>query len=855
MKLTRSFIVSSTLLIAACSASSEGPSSLSDSSGPTTMAAETAKQISIDILKSRFTEQGQGEFLTARAVEIEATGEAHTRVVQSYKGVPVYGSEVIVHLNAKGEVTDITDAAVKNIDVNTTPSISEKEAIDAAIKSVGGSSAVVGTPVADLQILHREKRGTTELAWRVQLEVSQTKKPVVFVNAHKGTVSLTFDRILPLMNREVYTANNTYSIPGTLLRKEGQVAVSDVAANDNYGLLGATYKCLKTLFNRDSYDNAGSKLVSSIHYAPLGSDSNKNAFWDSHANQMLYGDGDNVYLRNLTLGMDATAHEVTHGVTVATSNLDYYDGESGGLNESMSDIMGATCEWFRDVGGNVNTPPQPHHFYIGEDIALSAYALRSMGDPASDAVPVAMDMTSWDFYSPLKIENVDPHFSSGISNLAFYLLSQGGTHPRGKSTTEVTGIGILAAARIFYRANTIYLSPHSQFDAARVQTIRAAEDLYGVGSVQATQTRNAWAAVGVLAGPNYKPLATKTITTTGAVDLAYTFQTNGSPAIKFQIPDVLDQFGRTAQLYVRFGSAPDVWNGDFDCGPWKGGDDNICEMNPAQNGTYHVLVSAYQAVSNYKLTVGRAAELCGDGIDNNGDGKIDCADLDCRAVPACKPKTETSCFDGVDNDADGTIDCADSDCKTTAACKPETICGDGIDNNADGLTDCAAPSCATAAICANSGWTQISSSNFEASIAPYVSGGADAARVSNAAAAAGGTFSVRIRDNSGDSSSFSTATGMNLSAYSRMKIAFGYYGLGLEPGDNFIVEVLNGTTWEYAGRVVSGTAFPNSTHKTGEVFFNLNTLDNKSAVKVRFRADGSDDTDQAFIDNVVVSAK
>jgi hypothetical protein len=96
------------------------------------------------------------------------------------------------------------------------------------------------------------------------------------------------------------------------------------------------------------------------------------------------------------------------------------------------------------------------------------------------------------------------------------------------------------------------------------------------------------------------------------------------------------------------------------------------------------------------------AEICGDGLDNDGDGQADCADGDCDASPLCIDTTEAICDDGLDNDGDGQIDCADSDCLGIGLCSAEVTanaCSDGFDNDGDGLTDCADPGCARNRVC------------------------------------------------------------------------------------------------------------------------------------------------------------
>jgi len=115
---------------------------------------------------------------------------------------------------------------------------------------------------------------------------------------------------------------------------------------------------------------------------------------------------------------------------------------------------------------------------------------------------------------------------------------------------------------------------------------------------------------------------------------------------------------------------------------------------------YYIVIDGWQgASSNFTMTVSctPADETdCGDGIDNDLDGAIDCADTDCLGNPACP---ETDCTDGVDNDADGHIDCADPDCSSAPTCIPELNCVDGADNDLDGAIDCDDSDCATATSC------------------------------------------------------------------------------------------------------------------------------------------------------------
>jgi vibriolysin len=417
-----------------------------------------------------------------RSVEIDELGRAHVRVAQTVAGVPVFGAEAIVHLDAGGRVTAMTDGLAHDIAVDVRPAIDLRSALGTAITANALSSGQL-TSTVDLQVLRR--LGKDRLTYRIQLEHEEggePVRPVVFVDAIDGTVVWSYDNLRTARDRRIHTANHGTSLPGSLVRLEGGVANADADINASYDVLGSTYDCYRALFGRDSYDNAGATLISSVHFSTNYS----NAFWNG--TQLVYGDGDNVNARGFTGSMDLTAHELTHAVTERTSNL-IFAGESGALNEAMSDIFGNVCEWYRDTGGNVNSATSADNWTVYEDIFLAGPE-RFMNDPARDGV-------SRDFWTPT-VGNLDVHYSSGVGNLAFYLAANGGTHPRGTSTIPVTGIGMRDAARIFYLANIAYLTPSATFADARVSTIAAAVDLFGPGSNQVEQIGHAWSAVGVL---------------------------------------------------------------------------------------------------------------------------------------------------------------------------------------------------------------------------------------------------------------------------------------------------------------------------------------------------------------------
>ncbi|MDY7991832.1 M4 family metallopeptidase [Paenibacillus polymyxa] len=266
-----------------------------------------------------------------------------------------------------------------------------------------------------------------------------------------------------------YTASNRQSIPGTLLTDADNVW-NDPAGVDAHAYAAKTYDYYKSKFGRNSIDGRGLQLRSTVHY---GSRYN-NAFWNG--SQMTYGDGDGSTFIAFSGDPDVVGHELTHGVTEYTSNLEYY-GESGALNEAFSDVIG------NDI--------QRKNWLVGDDIYtpnIAGDALRSMSNPTLYDQP--------DHYSDLytgSSDNGGVHTNSGIINKAYYLLAQGGTF----HGVAVNGIGRDAAVQIYYSAFTNYLTSSSDFSNARAAVIQAANDLYGANSAQATAAAKSFDAVGV----------------------------------------------------------------------------------------------------------------------------------------------------------------------------------------------------------------------------------------------------------------------------------------------------------------------------------------------------------------------
>jgi thermolysin len=276
--------------------------------------------------------------------------------------------------------------------------------------------------------------------------------------------------------------HRTFGLPGILRRGEGQPATGDAAVDEAYDFAGDTYDFYREVLGRNSLDNRGMTLVSSAHFGP----NTPNAFWNGE--QMLYGDGDGILTARFTKAIDVVAHELTHGVTDYTSGL-IYEGESGALNESFSDMMGTAVEFFFQPAGSGSL----HADYLLAEDVVRPGGLRSMSNPASFGDP---DHYSLRFTGPE--DNGGVHTNSGIPNNAYYLAIEGGTHRVSKLAVQgVGGANRDQIEKIFYRAFTQMLPPSADFHTARAATIQAARDLQGASSAAERAVTQAWTAVGV----------------------------------------------------------------------------------------------------------------------------------------------------------------------------------------------------------------------------------------------------------------------------------------------------------------------------------------------------------------------
>jgi Zn-dependent metalloprotease len=268
-------------------------------------------------------------------------------------------------------------------------------------------------------------------------------------------------------------------LPGKLVREEGDPKSSDPAVNEAYDGSGATYDFYKTVFNRNSLDDQGMQLISTVH---LGKKYN-NAFWNGE--QMAYGDGDGQVFVRFTKSLDVIGHELTHGVVTHTCNLEYRD-ESGALNEHFADVFGSLVkQWKRK-----HTAAKAD-WLIGPDImgpGTTAKSLRTFKNELAYENDALLGTDPQPKHMKNKYmgtaDSGGVHINSGIPNHAFFLVA-----------TELGGRAWERAGLIWYKT-LLALNKTSQFKDMVAMSVQCAGGQYGATSKEAKAVAKAWKAVG-----------------------------------------------------------------------------------------------------------------------------------------------------------------------------------------------------------------------------------------------------------------------------------------------------------------------------------------------------------------------
>lgn len=288
---------------------------------------------------------------------------------------------------------------------------------------------------------------------------------------------------------KVYDCKNTDKLQYRL-RRDGKLPAFDKATNEAYDGAVATYLFFKNVYNMKSIDNHNYPLISNVHFQKYYN----NAYWNGE--QMVYGDGDGKVFNRFTIDIDITGHEQTHGLTqdragTALSNeaggIDY-EGEAGGINESLSDIFGILIKQYAK-----KQTAEEADWLIGKDlIKKNALALRSMKEPGSafknhSALGDDSQVASYaEYLQRAEAGPVDPHDASGISNKAFATLA-----------IQIGGHAWEKAGKIFFEVMP-HLKHDLTFNDLATLTLNQAKTSYGESSTEYAAFMAGWRAVDVL---------------------------------------------------------------------------------------------------------------------------------------------------------------------------------------------------------------------------------------------------------------------------------------------------------------------------------------------------------------------
>lgn len=526
-------LVSALVLLAACAAAvrAEGPPArhLAVSAG--------AELRQWDTTIDRMMKEGS---LSVRKVQEDTMlpGRQHERLAQSFEGVPIFGGEIVRQIERGGTVS-VFGTLYENIAIDVTPAISKAQA-EAAVRKLGGEG--FGSQGAPALTIYPKADGGYVLAYKLRARHANGDIRMYFVDAKTGAIAHSYRDLQtqsavglgtgvlgdakkvsaravsgsfrtddPLRPAGIFTYDFRGNLPRVLaLSSVDDFVVSDFATDadntwqdggvvDAHVYAGYTYDYYFKRFGRRGLDNSNIPIRSIVHPVNLA-DANTapdEIFFTFYINAAYIGDGTIFYgeglpagatfngqsWSNLAAGLDVVSHELTHGVTDFSSQL-IYENESGALNEAFSDIMGTSVEFFFQ--------PSKADYAVGED-AVKPGGIRSMQNPIAYGDP--------DNYSIRFLgsgDNGGVHINSGIANHAFYLAIEGGTNRvSGLAVTGVGGSNREQIEKVFYRAFTVFLTPSSNFAAARAATIQAARELYQPGSPAERAITQAWTAVGV----------------------------------------------------------------------------------------------------------------------------------------------------------------------------------------------------------------------------------------------------------------------------------------------------------------------------------------------------------------------
>jgi len=543
-------------------------------------------------------------------------GVRNYRYDQAWRGIPIFGQGIVVSEDGAGNVRKLFGTMISGIErdiTSTTPKLTKGQALAAGKRiALGNALSAMQTrnEKSDL-VIYIDDAGKAHLAYAVTFFADSLAgnptRPVIMIDAISGKMITKWENLQHALvgtgpggntktgqyewgsggihgYMDVTQSGSTCTMNNAKVKAvnlnggtTGTTAFSYTCPRNTYKTINGGYSPINDAFQfggvitnmypaYTGYNALSFQLVMRVHYKT----NYENAFWDGST--MSFGDGASTFYP--LVSADVAGHEVSHGFTEQHSNLTY-SGQSGGMNEAFSDMGGEATEYYWK-GSN--------DFLVGAEIFKGSGALRYMCNPTQDGASIdnAANYTS----------SLDVHYSSGVYNKAFCLLS------------KTSGWNVPKAFKVFARANANYWTASSTFNSGACGVQTAAQDLgYSVADVTA-----AFSAVGVTCpsgggggGGSTGGTLTKGVTVTGlsastGSEIVYTMSVpSGASNLTFNMSGGTGD----ADMYVKFGSKPT--DTSYDCRPYKSGNTESCSFASPSAGTYYVRLKAYSSFSGVSL--------------------------------------------------------------------------------------------------------------------------------------------------------------------------------------------------------------------------------------------------------------
>jgi vibriolysin len=563
----------------------------------TKLAEESADAAALRAISALATQErlAEGEW-RAESVSRDALGGSHVRVKQHYKGLPVWGGEVIAH----GDDTRIhlvSGNVARDLgELSTTPALSEGEALriakaDYEWTAMPGAKLVYERETVELVVFPRDGE-SARLAFHVEMfnelqEAREPGRPQYFIDAEDGSILKSFDSLATLsvapsqasgpggngkvtrswvnqldveasgaqfvlQSARQVTTNMNHGQTGTGTPVTGSLtSIGDAAIDDAHGFVELSLDALQNWFGHSSVDDHGMQILSRVHYGS----NYENGYWDGA--RINFGDGAQTLFA--TSGdIDCLAHELSHGFTERHSKLEFTD-QSGSLSESFGDVAGTIAEFYSE-GDSAD-------WVIGADIMKAPGGfLRDMCDPTRDGISI-------DNFAKYRA-GMDVHYTSGIGNKAFCLAAR--RLSSGSPTGLATTVGVRRAGQAWYEANAHYWTPTTKYLDGCTGILDAALAL-GFSQTELTALSDSWRDVGVTCTPELtKTIAKAPVTKGQFVEFA---PIAARPGTRFVV--TMTATG-DPDLYVQYGTQPTKTQ--YACRPYKGFDEEeTCTLTVPQN--------------------------------------------------------------------------------------------------------------------------------------------------------------------------------------------------------------------------------------------------------------------------------